>query len=86
MIKGNYKLDDVYLDLNKTLTTNKINSKFTSVEEVMKKSVIVPGFEQLEVVPKFYESERGLKANKKVISIMLNVLNSVGCYPISRLD
>lgn len=65
MKETSYKLDDVYLDLDKPLNTSKINSKFISVDEVMKKSVIVPGFEQLEVVPKFYESERRLKANRK---------------------
>lgn len=65
MKKTIYNLDDVYVDLNKTLNTSKVNSKFVSLDEVMKKSVIVPGFEQLEVVPKFYESERRLKADKK---------------------
>lgn len=80
MKKTSYKLNDVYLDLEKISNTNKLNSKFVSVDEVMKKSVIVPGFEQLEVVPKFYESERRLKANKKVyqfnfISLFCGVVN-----------
>lgn len=69
MKETNYKLDEIYLDLDKTINSSKVNSKFISADEVMKKSVIVPGFEQFEVVPRFHVNDRRLKANKKVCQL-----------------
>jgi hypothetical protein len=40
--------------------------KFTRVDEVLRKSVITPGFEKLESVPAYHESDRILQKKRKV--------------------
>ena len=62
--------DDTYLDIQldrkKGFSPNKDARKFCDINEVMKKSVIVPGFEKLESVPAYNESMWALKKKRKV--------------------
>jgi hypothetical protein len=50
----------------KGAAVNEEARKFTKVDEVLRKSVITPGFEKLESVPAYQESDRILQKKRKV--------------------
>lgn len=50
----------------KGTAVNEEARKFTKVDEVLRKSVITPGFEKLESVPAYQESDRILQKKRKV--------------------
>lgn len=64
-----YNINESYLDIQlvrkKGTTVNKEARKFTKVDELLKKSVITPGFEKLESVPAYQESDRILQKKRK---------------------
>jgi hypothetical protein len=63
-------MDESYLDIQlvhkKGTAVNEEARKFTKVDEVLRKSVITPGFEKLESVPAYQESDRILQKKRKV--------------------
>lgn len=74
----NYNINESYLDIQ--LTGRKGKSvykeplKFTKIDEVLKKTVITPGFEKLESVPAYQESDRIMQKKRKVcIAKMLSL-------------
>ena len=64
-------MDESYLDIHLTrrkgAAVDKEARKFTKVDDVLKKSVITPGFEKLEAVPAYLESDRILQKKRKVL-------------------
>lgn len=66
MKKHDYSWNDVYVDLANPCTTSEITNHFTQIDDVMKKSVLIPGFEKLERIPNFNQSEKKLKMERKV--------------------
>jgi hypothetical protein len=65
-----YNINESYLDIQlerrKGTAVNKEARKFTKVDEVLRKSVITPGFEKLESVPAYQQSDRILQKKRKV--------------------
>jgi hypothetical protein len=63
-------MNESYLDIQlvgkKDAGINKEARKLTKVDEILRKSVITPGFEKLESVPAYQESDRILQKKKKV--------------------
>lgn len=57
---------DIHLNQRKGAAVDKEARKFTKVDDVLKKSVITPGFEKLESVPAYLESDRILQKKRKV--------------------
>jgi hypothetical protein len=65
----NYNIDESYLDIQlggKKKSVNKEARKFTNIDEILKKTVITPGFEKLESVPAYQESDRIMQKKRKV--------------------
>ncbi|GFG28739.1 hypothetical protein Cfor_06018 [Coptotermes formosanus] len=64
-----YSMNESYLDIHLTqrkgAAVDKEARKFTKVDDVLKKSVITPGFEKLESVPAYQESDRILQKKRK---------------------
>jgi hypothetical protein len=65
-----YNINESYLDVQladrRRIAVNNKARRFTKVDEVLKKSVITPGFEKLESVPAYQESDRILQKKRKV--------------------
>jgi hypothetical protein len=65
-----YNINESYLDfqlaVGKGTQTHKKEPQFTKIDEVLKKTVITPGFEKLESVPAYQESDRILQKRRKV--------------------
>lgn len=63
-------MNESYLDIQsvrkKDSGINKEARKLTKVDEILRKSVITPGFEKLESVPAYQESDRILQKKRKV--------------------
>jgi hypothetical protein len=57
---------DIHLNRRKGAAVDKDARKFTKVDDVLKMSVITPGFEKLESVPAYQESDRILQKKRKV--------------------
>lgn len=57
--------DDVYVDMDAKKSSKNVRSKFVSVDEILKKSVVQPGFEKLHAVPQ-ETNEKKLKLIRKV--------------------
>lgn len=49
----------------------------TRIEEIMKKSVITPGFEKLDAIPPYEESKRQLLKKRRVIVTCIFLLSLV---------
>ncbi|KAJ9577547.1 hypothetical protein L9F63_005920, partial [Diploptera punctata] len=56
---------DIQLDKIKGSELNKDARKFCNVDEIMKKSVITPGYEKMEKVPAYSEGMRALRKKRK---------------------
>jgi hypothetical protein len=66
-------MNESYLDIH--LTQRKVDKearKFTKVDDVLKKSVITPGFEKLKSVTAYLESDRILQKKRKVRLVKCN--------------
>uniref|UniRef100_A0A1B6CDP6 Fcf2 pre-rRNA processing C-terminal domain-containing protein n=1 Tax=Clastoptera arizonana TaxID=38151 RepID=A0A1B6CDP6_9HEMI len=65
MKKQSFDWNDVSIDFTNPCCKNKINNHFTEVEELMKKSVIIPGFEKLEKIPNGNISNKILRKERQ---------------------
>jgi hypothetical protein len=80
-----YNINESYLDIQlagrKGKSVHKEAQKFTKIDEVLKKSVITPGFEKLESVPAYQESYRIMQKKRKVcigkISLSFAFMNDI---------